>query len=372
MISITFASNHFSNIDTLIKRFKMAGQWRSNEDFEQDLNMFSEMSEIQDNSDEDEPTLPPQTVLEYQARQHQSNQSIFTDNFMHEEGVVYVYSGRGRGVASQIFAPGLKTSNTPSDEEDIKRRIRQEVGHVGYDEMLYSKYKRLNNKPDESLLVNATESNHSVQLDCSTSQPSSSRTSPQIQSSCSSVICLQPHSDVSRSSTPTNFSVKSSTSSTKSSPKKVISVPQIDEKMTIRESENDEQTKPLPLSVIMRKAKKKSVEKDKNEQSPPKKSQSIQNLQSTMPNGKENGNLAANQPCASSTVKEFCLGSSTNALKSSSSSDSIYDPWWRSNGPDNWRDKTTCSPRFFKGNTSSPWRKKPTYDLDSDKEFPPL
>ncbi|VEN45053.1 unnamed protein product [Callosobruchus maculatus] len=358
----------------------MAGKWHSTEEFEQDLNTYSEMSEIQEDSDEDDYAMPPQTVLDYQAQQSRNNTSIFTDNFLLEEGVKYVFSGRGRGIPSQIFAPGLRTADTPTDEDDIKRRIRQEVGHVGYDELCYSKYKRLNRKIEERQFVNAPEPITTQQL-TSTANPSptNSRGSCQHQSLKMSPQSL---SDASRSSTPNNQTIISPmcTSRTpESSPKKTNMVSQNDGNAIVEEQENGKTNttdqKPLPLSVMLRKARKKPPEKEKKPESPPEKAKSPQkNRESLLLNGKENGNLAANRNCISDKATETSPRSKAGLIDSSSSSDTSDDPWWRATEPNNWRDRTSKSPKFFKGN-NTPWRRETKvdmFDVCSNKEFPPL
>nr|CAH7723334.1 unnamed protein product [Callosobruchus chinensis] len=332
---------------------KMTGRWHNNEEFEQDLNTYSEMSEIQEDGDEDY-AVPPQTVLDYQAQQHKNNTSIFTDNFLPEEGVTYVFSGRGRGIPSQIFAPGLTTLDTTTDEDDIKRRIRQELGHVGYDELCYSKYKRLNNKIDERQFANAHEPITISQL-ASTTSPSrtSGRKSSQAQN----------HSDASRSSTPSNGAVISPGWNSDSSPKKSNITSQNHGNAQENKNSSTADQKPLPLSVMLKEARKKPSEREKKPASPPETAQSPQkNGESTLLNGKENGNFAANRNCTRASPRS----------ESGHSSDTADDPWWRGTESTNWRDRTSSTPKHF---NNHPWRrttKVETFDVCSDQEFPPL
>nr|CAI5838290.1 unnamed protein product [Callosobruchus analis] len=350
----------------------MAGKWHSNEEFEQDLNTYSEMSEIQEDSDEDDYGMPPQTVLDYQARQCKNNTSIFTDNFLHDDGVVYVFSGRGRGIASQIFAPGLKTADTPTDEDDIKRRIRQEVGHVGYDELCYSKYKSLNSKMDERQFANAPEPITTPHCASTTTlSPTSSRESSRHQSLKMSPQSL---SDTSRSSTPNNRTILSPMRNPRPpdpSPKKSKAVSQNHENLTVCAQESGKTSmadqRPLPLSVMMKQAKKKPPGKETKPESCP------ENRESPLLNGKENGSLAANRNCKSDKAKGASPRSERTPMDSSTSPDSSDDPWWAGAGPTNWRDRTSSSPKFFKRNGQ--WRRErqvDTFDVCSDKEFPPL
>nr|CAH7722488.1 unnamed protein product [Callosobruchus chinensis] len=127
-----------------------------------------------------------------------------------------------------------------TSKDELDSSSKQELGHVGYDELCYSKYKRLNNKIDERQFANAHEPITISQL-ASTTSPSrtSGRKSSQAQN----------HSDASRSSTPSNRAVISPGWNSDSSPKKSNITSQNHGNAQENKNSSTADQKPLPLSL---------------------------------------------------------------------------------------------------------------------------
>lgn len=97
--------------------------WNTIEDFHKDMWMFSDIDLSKKNIDLE----PPRTVQDWRNRMNcNMTKSIFDDdNEQSEPGVRYFISGRGRGGKNVEITPGSSTPISLSDDEEIRRKIRQ-------------------------------------------------------------------------------------------------------------------------------------------------------------------------------------------------------------------------------------------------------
>lgn len=97
--------------------------WDTQEDFEHDLEMYSEIGDIETIQ---EP--PPPSIVEYNARIGANrNSSIYDTPALSEDNGIVICAGRGRGRGSfKTYRPGVAASNNISndDEDDIRRRLK--------------------------------------------------------------------------------------------------------------------------------------------------------------------------------------------------------------------------------------------------------
>ncbi|KAJ8986147.1 hypothetical protein NQ317_005620, partial [Molorchus minor] len=107
--------------------------WKSEIDFENDLEEFSEIEVIRNDYD----VTTPQSLLDWEASNGINNHRSVFDVPDFTEDVTYVVSGRGRGGRSTIIRPGVP--DRCQQENDIKKLIRQ-VSGPGYSNELIEQY----------------------------------------------------------------------------------------------------------------------------------------------------------------------------------------------------------------------------------------
>lgn len=102
--------------------------WETHDDVDKDIALLGEYRAPSVRDLDPNLNPMPDTIKEYKKRMEANKQRPLNSDLEESYHMSYVVSGRGRGISDRVIRPGGSVESHPTDDEELKRQIRQVSG----------------------------------------------------------------------------------------------------------------------------------------------------------------------------------------------------------------------------------------------------